>query len=205
MTNVGMVYKIINSINNDIYVGSTIRTLNQRFAGHKCNHSKEDNRSYNCKLFTAMRELDIDNFSIHLLECIEFEGKDLLICEQKHIEELKPAYNTNNSYNIHPRGSAELNHRHYVNSIAKQSDETKADRKTYVKNWTTENKAQVVEYKKQLYIKDKAVIQEKRRNTPMVSCPCSLDISRQFKEYNRSVHNKNKTHKAWLLLQSESF
>ena len=199
MTTVGMVYKIMNSINNDIYVGSTIRTLNQRFSGHKLDHKGEDRRNYNGKLYTAMRELDIDNFSIHLLECINFEDKSiLLICEQKHIDELKPAYNTNNSYNIHPRGSAESNHRHYVNSIAKRTDERKEEIKEYVKNWTTENKAQVVEYKKQLYIKDKAAIQEKRRNTPMVSCPCS---TKQFKEYNKSVHIKCKAHKAWLLLQ----
>ena len=201
MTTVGFIYKIVNSINNDIYVGSTIRTLNQRFSAHKCNHSKEDCPSYNNKLYTAMRELDIDNFSIHLLECIEFEDKSiLLICEQKHMDNLKPTYNFQNAHNIYERGSAELNHRYYVNSIAKQSDETKEERKAYVKTWHTENKAQVVEYKKQLYIKDKAAIQEKRRNTPMVSCPCS---TKQFKEYNKSYHIKGKKHKAWLLLQVE--
>ncbi len=178
MTTVGFIYKIINEeIPDEVcYIGSTCKTIKQRLRIHNSCATNIGYRNYNIKLYVHMREFGRHKFKINLLEAIEFEDKISLLEREKYwINTLNPTLN-----------------------IIKNPILSEADRKTYVKNWTNENKAQVVEYKKQLYIKDKAAIQEKRRNTPMMSCPCS---TKQFKEYNKSYHIKGKTHNAWLLLQ----
>ena len=180
MTTVGFIYKIINEdIPNEVcYIGSTCKTIKQRLRIHNSAATNTGDRNYNIQLYVHMREFGRDKFKIHLVEAIEFEDKNSLLEREKYwINTLNPTLN-----------------------IIKNPILSEEERKAYVKNWHTENKENIVEYKKQLYIKDKAAIQEKRRNTPMVSCPCS---TKQFKEYNKSVHIKNKTHKAWLLLQVE--
>ncbi len=178
MTTVGLIYKIINedTPNEVCYIGSTCKTLKQRLKLHNNSATAIHHRNYNIRLYIHMREFGQHKFKIHLVEAVEFEYKSSLLEREKHwINTLNPTLN-----------------------IVRNPISSEEERKAYVKTWFNENKAHVVEYKKQLYIKDKASIQEKRRNTPMVSCPCS---TKQFKEYNRSIHVKCKTHRAWLLLQ----
>jgi group I intron endonuclease len=57
------IYKITNIINGKIYIGKTIKTIEQRFQGHK-NDSKTTKRSL---LYLAMRKHGIDNFIIEQL------------------------------------------------------------------------------------------------------------------------------------------
>ena len=60
----GKIYKILNNIDDEIYVGSTTETLGQRMAKHR--HSMKAKPQY--KLYKHMHELDVGNFYIELIE-----------------------------------------------------------------------------------------------------------------------------------------
>lgn len=58
------IYKIINCINNKIYVGKTSKTLNERFNIHLKNAKKKINRY----LYDSINKYGVENFKIILLE-----------------------------------------------------------------------------------------------------------------------------------------
>jgi group I intron endonuclease len=73
-----LVYKIINKINQKLYVGYTSKSLQERFKGHLYLAKKNDKRA----LYCAMRKYGIDNFIIEKLneckthkECVKNEIK----------------------------------------------------------------------------------------------------------------------------------
>lgn len=71
----GKIYKIINDINDKVYVGQTIRTLSQRFQKH-CSYSDDVNHTMAIK--KAIHKYGRDHFKIVLLE----ELKD---CNQEEL------------------------------------------------------------------------------------------------------------------------
>lgn len=65
----GYIYKIVNSINDKVYIGQTRKTLEQRFLTHlneaKCGTDRP--------LYRAIRKYGADKFSIHLVEECDVE------------------------------------------------------------------------------------------------------------------------------------
>lgn len=84
------IYKITNNKTDDVYIGSTIQTLKNRFKAHKSNANlNKPNKLYDC-----MREIGIENFNIELLEEIEFANKILIGEKEKEYYDLiKPSLN----------------------------------------------------------------------------------------------------------------
>lgn len=77
MTNInkyqyGVIYKIVNSISSEIYVGSTTSDLETRMIKHKCDAKKRPEIS---RFHTYMNELGIDHFEIELVEEYPCESK----------------------------------------------------------------------------------------------------------------------------------
>lgn len=64
----GYIYKIINSVNDKIYVGMTKRTIEVRWREHMKAYDDENSRMYNFKIYQAMRELGINNFTPIMIE-----------------------------------------------------------------------------------------------------------------------------------------
>ena len=60
------IYKIINDINDKVYVGKTMNTIEKRFKEHCADSTRrgEENRP----LYRAMNKYGIEHFSIHLIE-----------------------------------------------------------------------------------------------------------------------------------------
>jgi len=83
------IYKLINKINNKFYIGKTVKSLKQRFNGHKA-HA---NRGSKYHVHRAMRKYGYDNFQIELIESVEDE-QTLNEREIYWISELNPHYNT---------------------------------------------------------------------------------------------------------------
>ena len=89
----GKIYKIVNTITNDVYVGSTICTLKKRFNEHKssayrgtCNH---------LKLYKLIEDVGIDNFKIELIEHFPCDNHfDLVRREGYYIYTLNASLNT---------------------------------------------------------------------------------------------------------------
>lgn len=66
MVRTGKIYKIVNDINDKIYVGQTICSLKKRFTGHCC-YSKSD-RSSNMYIKRAIHKYGREHFRIELIE-----------------------------------------------------------------------------------------------------------------------------------------
>ena len=62
----GKIYKILNTVNNDCYIGSTCQKLCQRMAKHRSVMNAKNKQHYN--LYQAMREIGSDKFYIELLK-----------------------------------------------------------------------------------------------------------------------------------------
>lgn len=91
----GSVYKIINCVDDLIYVGSTSQSLAQRMAGHRLTAKKSK-----IFLYEHMRKIGIENFKICLLEKVYYKHNELWklhVREQFWIEKLNTFKNGLNS------------------------------------------------------------------------------------------------------------
>ena len=85
---ISAVYKIINTITGDFYVGSS-KNVKQRWAVHKCQSTWKNYP--NIPMYIDMRKYGTDKFEFEILE--EAEIGQLKEKEQYFIEILKPTYN----------------------------------------------------------------------------------------------------------------
>jgi len=195
---IGFVYKIWNDDDDKIYIGSTIQGLNARFQGHKDKHKIETLKNYNCSLFKHYRELGFNKFHIECLETYEYENiKELRLKEQEYCNNLKPVLNSQRASRANMT-KKEIYREGNQKALAKRTPEQIEHHKQRVKNWNIQNKEKVKQYKKELWIKKKAELQEKSKNSPKITCGCGS----VFKEVNRTVHNKSKRHKLFLESQN---
>ena len=63
----GYIYKITNQINNKIYIGKTVKSIERRFWEHKNNAHK----NVNLPLYKAINKYGEDNFNIEIVETVE--------------------------------------------------------------------------------------------------------------------------------------
>lgn len=83
------IYKITNSIDDQIYIGSTIHTLKERFNGHKTASKRPK-----MLISQHMQKLGADNFQIVLVEAYPCNNKEQLEQREDYwIQELKPTLN----------------------------------------------------------------------------------------------------------------
>ena len=76
-----IIYKITNIVNNKIYIGCTIKSIDKRFSEHISRSKKENN----IKLYNSIRKYGEENFIIEkIIDCEECEMFDL---EMKYISE----------------------------------------------------------------------------------------------------------------------
>ena len=79
----GHIYKITNLINNKVYIGQTIQTIEKRFIQHK-SHARTGNNNH--KLANALRKYGEDNFIVENIEDCEQELLDEI---RKHVSDDK--------------------------------------------------------------------------------------------------------------------
>jgi group I intron endonuclease len=87
----GKIYKIVNDINDDIYIGSTIKQLSNRMGEHRSTLKKNQKR----KVYKVMFELGIEHFRIILVEEYKCDNIDQLRAREDYfIQLMKPSLNT---------------------------------------------------------------------------------------------------------------
>ena len=89
----GKIYKIYNTINDDIYIGSTTQKLCERMSGHRrtINHLKKKH----LPLYKSFIEHGVDNYYIELIEkCPCNDVDELRKKEGEYIKNMKPTMNT---------------------------------------------------------------------------------------------------------------
>ena len=89
----GCIYKIINHLNDKVYIGKTIRSIQIRWKEHKqdCFNKEKDN-----KLYRAMRKYGLENFSIEIIED-NIEEKIIGEKEREYIQKYNSYYGGYNS------------------------------------------------------------------------------------------------------------
>ena len=92
MKKISAVYKIINAITGDFYIGSS-KDVKQRWATHKC--PSVWNRCPNNPMYLDMQKYGVDKFEFEILT--EVEADKLKEKEQQFIETLNPTYNQINA------------------------------------------------------------------------------------------------------------
>ena len=126
----GKIYFIGNFIDDDIYIGSSCQTLQERFQQHK----KGINNTYkkHRKLYTKMRELGFEYFYIEEIEkCPCNDIEELRKRERHYIKERQPVLNKQ--------------------IPTRTVEEWRADNKSYLQEYEKkrgqENKEQLKEYR----------------------------------------------------------
>jgi group I intron endonuclease len=88
----GKIYKIINEINNKIYIGCTVTSLEKRYYEHLYRCFKTDSKS---KLYNSIKKYGKENFTIELIE--ECEISNIYKIERKYIKQYDSFKNGLNS------------------------------------------------------------------------------------------------------------
>jgi len=87
---IGHIYRVVNDVNEDVYIGSTIQTLTKRFKAHRSNA----NLNKPGRLYDLMREIGTGHFRIESLETIECVCiSELREKEHSYFQSLKPSLN----------------------------------------------------------------------------------------------------------------
>jgi group I intron endonuclease len=151
----GKIYKIYNTINDDIYVGSTTLKLCERMRDHrKCVNDEAKQHFF---IYKAFRELGVENFFIELIEKCPCNDKDeLRKKEGEWIRELKPSMNKN--------------------IAGRTINEYRIDNKEYIqeqnKQYRENNKEYIKEHNKQYYDINKEKVLEP------IKCECGCVVKR---------------------------
>ena len=179
----GKIYKIINSENEIIYIGSTAQTLSRRF----CNHEYKGN----------------GNRIILLENCPCNSREELIKKEQEYIESHENLLNKNRAFN-----SEEYNKEYYKEYLKKylekyreeNKDEISEKRKVYyeenkdkIKVYYEENKEKLSEKQKVYNEKIKDTISEKKKIYYEKNKDRLLEKSKVYNEENKNrISEKNK-------------
>ena len=160
----GKIYKIYNTINDDIYVGSTTRKLCERMGEHR---SRVKYRDKHKPLSQSILEHGVENFFIELIEKCPCNDKDeLLRTEGKYIRELKPSMNKI----IAGRTRKE----HYIDNKEHLSQRAK--------EWREVNPGYMAQKNKEW----------RENNKEAITCECGCDVTRNhLARHKRSAkHNQ---------------
>lgn len=183
----GSIYKIVNSKNDKIYIGSTIQSINTRFSKHKSDMNRK-----NMNILRFMNEIGFEFFNIILIESVEIESKaELLKIEEKYMNEFRESIpdlllNTIRSY-ASPENKKKNKHKLYL----KHKEGQYSRRRKVI----TKNKESHDEYKEQC----KSYYQQNKSNWKVnngvkIMCECQREVSKA--NFNR--HLKSPMHTRFL-------
>jgi len=146
----GKIYKIVCNITNEIYIGSTIQTLEKRLGQHK-------NQNYMSKQI-----IEQNNYEIELIKDYPCNNKrELEEEESKYIRENKciniviPNRTMKEYYQENKDDIKQRTSKYYYNNVEHYC--------IYNKNYRDKNKEKLQEYDKQKYLNNKEKIKERVR------------------------------------------
>ena len=197
----GKIYAIKSSQTEKIYIGSTTKTLNDRFLGHKCGYNKwveDNNNSYT----TSYEIIKYEDAYIELLE--KYPCDDKMELNKKEGEYIRNMECINKR--IEGRTKKE-----YMKEYGKEyREQNKEQIKEYGKEYREEHKEQTKEYDKQYYEEHKEQRKEyreqnkenikekgkeyyqknKEQRQQKIKCVCG----KEFRRDNKRRHEKTMTH-----------
>ena len=131
----GKIYKILNTIDDEIYIGSTLETLGQIMATHRAH--------VNCKphyeLYKHIHELGVSNFYIELIE--NYPCNDIYELRAKEGHYIREQGTLNKVIAGRTNKEYHQEHREYYKDLGKQWYKDNMEYSRYVsKKWKEDNK-----------------------------------------------------------------
>lgn len=174
------IYKIVNTKNKKIYVGSTTLSLKSRFKHHKRNYYtyKSGKCNYCRELYQAMDDLGFSCFSIVLIRDVEVKNiKELFKIESQFIMDLNAI---DNGYNITlPYGMWHKDspfHHLYKERQLEYRKRTRKHKRQVDKIYREKNKEKIAKHRAQ-----------------KITCECGMEVTRP----NLPRHKRCKQHIEW--------
>ena len=157
----GKIYKIVNDCDDEIYVGSTTRTLCERMAHHRFDAKRANSRVY--KKFSV---LGVEHFRIILVENFSCNSKEELCAREEHWRtQLNATLNT-------------------------QSCHTGIDDKTYKAQWYEQRKDDINKARKEHYANNKDEFLQKNKEYREKNREKVLEQKRRCHHANREKCNE---------------
>jgi hypothetical protein len=179
----GKIYRLVNSVDDEIYVGSTCSTLAKRFYGHKKDAERELLPAYK-----HLNKVGWNNVSIVLIEEYSCENKNQLERRERYwIETLKATLNK-----AIPTRTIKEWHEDNKDKIKEHNAKYRADniekiRETQAK-WYVEN----AEKRKEYIHNNKNIIAEKKKEYREKNKEVIAEKKKQYHERNRENLNSKK-------------
>lgn len=182
----GTVYRIKNTINESIYIGSTTRKLNERMREHK---SRAKTRSKEGELYDDMNLLGAENFFIEAIKC-NIPQSELIIEEYKCIKE-----NTDKCYNtllgMHITKADEISQLYLNGKTIKQIAEMFGACKKTISQTLIANNVEIKDWNDQQRFKESPEAIERLYTTEGMT---SVEIGKLYNVSNVTVLNLLKRH-----------
>ena len=174
----GKIYKIWNSVNNDIYVGSTYSDLCKRMAKHRdaLTVEKLQQRS----LYKLMAELGKDKFHIELIEDYPCDNKEQLRKREGHFIRILGTLNMK-----------------IENRTRKERDDTNKDKiKQYMETYREEKKEHILHTAKEYRENNKDKIKQYKIDNKDYILAQNKEYYERTKEHKQEYQKSEKV-KAW--------
>jgi group I intron endonuclease len=196
----GQIYKLVNNVDDEIYIGSTCGTLRLRKCGHKSKAKKDTER----RVYKHLNEIGWDNVDIILIEACDCQNKDELHRRERYwIDTLNSSLNK-----VLPTRTQKEYYEDNKETIEEQQKAYRETHKEEMKTWREANKEVIAEQKKQHYEDNKEVIAEQKkeyyeankqrisdeRKKEKITCECGSTIRRCAK----ARHERTKKHQTYL-------
>ena len=124
----GYIYKIMNEVDDMVYVGSTEMTLKIRYN----HHIHLTNKSHSAPQYVKMREVGLDKCSIVLIEEVIFDSKKELLAREQYYMDLVPRnLRLNTKRALHISDSRKKYMKKYYHSELKDTSRMRYDKTLY--------------------------------------------------------------------------
>ena len=184
---VGHIYKIVSKHTNKIYIGSTTKPLIQRLLQHENNY-----RRYKCgkmNYITSFKLLDYNNYSIKLIESIDFDTKDeLRKLEGVYIQTFKAICVNRNIAGQTKNESSKIYRVQNKDKISIYKKEYYIQNKDKIEKYRIQNKEKISMQRKEYRMQNKAQIAQ--HNNEILNCTCG----KTYTKHNKAYHEKTKFH-----------
>ena len=130
------IYKILNYMDDDVYIGATCQTLSERMAGHRRGKNGKDKKHY--KLYQKINEIGVEHFYIELIEETPCNNAEQLRAEEGE----------------YIRKCATLNSRIEGRTKKEYIEDTKERKAEYGKKRREEKRDELSQQKKEYYAND---------------------------------------------------
>ena len=189
------VYQILNTVNKDVYVGSTTQPLSKRMAKHRM--TTNDKRRQHYTLYKNMKDVGVEHFYIELLENCPCENKEQLRQREGHY--IREIGTLNSRIECRTQKEYREEHKDKIKEFQKQyRDENKETNKQFQKQYRENNKEAIHLKQNQYYQNKKHDILEKLKIKHMCECGSMHRIS------DTARHLRTNKHTDWLSNQSKT-